>query len=47
MYRFTFRWEFAQGEDLKLQAELFDAQNLIQDERFRKPRKRLHKIGKV
>src|SRR5258708_10415219 len=45
MYRFAFRWQFTQGEDLKLQAELFDTQNLIQDERFRKPRKRLYKIG--
>src|SRR6266404_9756005 len=45
MYRFAFRWQFTQGEDLKLQAEIFDTQNLIQDERFRKPRKRLHKIG--
>src|SRR6266436_3741603 len=45
MYRFAFRWQFTQGEDLKLQTEFFDTQNLIQDERFRKPRKRLHKIG--
>src|SRR6266404_1096851 len=45
MYRFAFRWQFTQGEDLELQAEFFDTQDLIQDERFRKPRKRLHKIG--